>query len=204
MAKKKQKEIKATKNQWTFAADFVKNRSMLGAFDAAYPKHAEKPMYRKRSLAKRIFGQKGTQLAIQELTNDARTAEKLTIESHMHRLKRVADAAFEDGKWASALKAEELMGKASGFYVERSMNVNVTSSPDQIKSQMEALLEQHPQMASLLGMESPRILVGEQPPQLAIESQSDQACSPSGTETGTGTEAPIEVIEPTETPQDPQ
>ena len=156
MAKKLQKEISATKNQWTFAADFVKNRSLMSAFEAAYPKHAEKPMHRKRMMAKRIYAQKGTQLAITELTNDARNAEKLTVESHMHRLKRVADAAFEDGKWASSLKAEELMGKCAGFYVERSMNLSVTTSPDQIRSQMEALLEQHPQMGRLLGVGIPQ------------------------------------------------
>ena len=159
MAKKPQKEIRATDNQWTFASDYVRNRSMLSAFQAAYPKHGDKPMFRKRAMAKRIYAQKGTQLAIQELTEDVKRAEKLTVESHMAELKSIGKAAFQDGKWTAALKAEELRGKCAGFYIERSMNVNVSSSPDQLKSQMEALLEQHPQMATFLGVEQPRILV---------------------------------------------
>lgn len=132
---------------------------MLSAFEAAYPKHGPKPMHRKRSMAKRIFAQKGTQLAIKELTEDVRRAEKLTVESHMAKLGEIGEAAYKDGKWTAALKAEELRGKCAGFYVERSMNVSVTTSVDQIKSQMEALLEQHPQMAQVMGVESPRILL---------------------------------------------
>jgi len=182
MAKKLQKEVKATPRQWTYASDFVRNQSMLKAFEVAYPKHANKPMHRKRAMAKRIFAQQGTKMAIQELTQDVRRAEKLTVEGHLAELKRIRDAAFKAKQFATARQAEVDRGKCAGFYVERSMNLSVTTSPDQIRSQMEALLEQHPQMAKLLGVEPPRVLI------------SHQACSPS--ETSEETDSPVIDVDP--------
>ena len=195
MAKKLQKEIKPTPRQWTFASSYVRYQSILKAFDAAYPKHLEKPMHRKRAMSKRIFAQKGTQMAIQELTQDVRRAEKMTVEGHLSELKRIRDAAFAGGQFATARQAEVDRGKCAGFYIERSMNVNFTTSPDQIRSQLEALLQQYPQMAGVLGLEGQKVLrlPGEASPVVAV-----QSCSPQETSTGTDTEDRPEVIEPTD------
>ena len=197
MSKKSQKEIKPTPRQWTFASSYVRYQSILKAFDAAYPKHLEKPMYRKRAMSKRIFAQKGTQMAIQELTQDVRRAEKMTVEGHLSELKRIRDAAFAGGQFATARQAEVDRGKCAGFYIERSMNVNLTTNPDQIRSQLEALLQQYPQMTQVLGLE------GQKPLRLPeqrqdIEVVSVQSCSPQETSTDTDTEADLSSSEPTD------
>jgi phage terminase small subunit len=46
-------------------------------------------------------------------------AAEMTVEKHMHDLKRLRDGAESDGKWAAAVAAEVARGKVSGFYVEK-------------------------------------------------------------------------------------
>ena len=150
MARKKEKTLVPTDPQWTFASVYVRTQSVLEAFKAAYPKHTGKPMHRIRMMAKRQLTQQGTQIAIKELTNDVRTAEKLTVEGHMAELRKIRDAAFADGKYSVARQAEVDRGKCAGFYVERSMNMNVITSPQELKLQFEALLEQYPQASKFL------------------------------------------------------
>lgn len=150
MAKKKEKTISPTDAQWTFASVYVRTQSVLEAFKSAYPMHGNKPMHRIRSLAKRQLVQQGTQAAIKELTHDIRTAEKLTVEGHMAELRKIRDAAFEDGKYSVARQAEVDRGKCAGFYIERSLNMNVITSPQELKLQFEALLEQYPQVSQFL------------------------------------------------------
>lgn len=43
----------------------------------------------------------------------------ITLDQHMVDLKRIRDAAFDEGKFAAAASAEIARGKVAGFYVER-------------------------------------------------------------------------------------
>lgn len=57
--------------------------------------------------------------AIDEFKRQAGEEAKVTMAAHIAKLQEMRDAALSDGKWAAAVKAEELVGKASGLYVEQ-------------------------------------------------------------------------------------
>lgn len=44
---------------------------------------------------------------------------EITVDQHMADLKRIRDAAFDEGKYSAAATAEVARGKVAGFYVER-------------------------------------------------------------------------------------
>ena len=50
-----------------------------------------------------------------------KVAEKaeMTVDQHMTDLKRIRDAAFNEGKFSAAASAEIARGKVAGFYVDR-------------------------------------------------------------------------------------
>lgn len=48
----------------------------------------------------------------------AKRAE-MTVDQHMEDLKRIRDAAFNEGKFSAAAAAEVARGKVAGFYVEK-------------------------------------------------------------------------------------
>lgn len=57
--------------------------------------------------------------AIAEAQQKLATTAGMTIEQHMEDLKRIRDAAFDEGKFSAAATAEVARGKVAGFYVER-------------------------------------------------------------------------------------
>ena len=56
---------------------------------------------------------------VEELRKPIADKAMITLESHIERLKELAELAIEQGQIAAAIKAEELCGKASGVYVEK-------------------------------------------------------------------------------------
>ena len=51
----------------------------------------------------------------------AKAAERaeLTVDQHMADLKRIRDAAMQEGKFSAAATAEVARGKVAGFYIDR-------------------------------------------------------------------------------------
>lgn len=151
MAKKTR--INPTDAQWKFASEYVRNRSIVKALVVAYPKNAGLTLGQQRKRARQTMGMKGTKVAIQQLENDARSAQRLTVEQHMAKLEEIRDAAMEEGKYSVARAAEVDRGKCAGFYVERSMNMNVNvGSVEELRSRIAAFAEQHPQAAQRVGL----------------------------------------------------
>lgn len=76
-----------------------------------------------RTTARQIGQQTLSKLDVADAISEAqkRVAETagITVDQHMADLKRIRDAAFEDGKFSAAATAEIARGKVSGFYVER-------------------------------------------------------------------------------------
>jgi len=56
---------------------------------------------------------------VEELRKPIAAKAMITLESHIERLKELAELAIKEGQIAAAIKAEELCGKASGVYVEK-------------------------------------------------------------------------------------
>jgi len=57
--------------------------------------------------------------AIQAAQSKLAESHGITLDQHITDLKRIRDAAFDEGKFAAAASAEIARGKVAGFYVER-------------------------------------------------------------------------------------
>lgn len=68
---------------------------------------------------------------VEELRKPIADKAMITLESHIERLKELAELAIEQGQIAAAIKAEELCGKASGVYVEKRQITGADGGPVQ-------------------------------------------------------------------------
>ena len=64
----------------------------------------------------------------------------ITLDQHMVDLKRIRDAAFDEGKFSAAASAEIARGKVAGFYVERHEVEDVTDRAEIMRRRREARL----------------------------------------------------------------
>jgi len=167
MARKK--SVKPTSQQWVFASVFVRTASPIKALIEAYPQYSDQPVGKQRGRAKQILSLKGTQVAIKDLQGEARASQRLTVDRHMAELEEIRDLAKKEGKLGVARAAEVDRGKCAGFYVDRSLNMNVVTSTEEIKARLEAIVEQHPQMAALLGLTPSATLPPGQEPKNQVE-----------------------------------
>lgn len=68
---------------------------------------------------------------VEELRQPIAQKAMITLESHIERLKELANMAIEQGQIAAAIKAEELCGKASGVYIEKRQITGADGGPVQ-------------------------------------------------------------------------
>ena len=68
---------------------------------------------------------------VEELRKPIAEKAMITLESHIRRLKELAELAIDQGQIAAAIKAEELCGKASGVYVEKRQITGADGGPVQ-------------------------------------------------------------------------
>jgi phage terminase small subunit len=69
------------------------------------------------------------------------TKLELTVEAHLERLRALSIAAEADGQYSAAVKAEELRGKVSGFYVEKvEHSGRVDMTPDEREKAIVGIL----------------------------------------------------------------
>jgi hypothetical protein len=87
----------------------------------AYIKHYGKAATEKSSaeMASRLRWKPAVMDMITELRRRAGEEAKVTMGSHIKKLQELRDQAYDEGKVAAAIRAEELIGKASGLYVEQ-------------------------------------------------------------------------------------
>lgn len=68
---------------------------------------------------------------VEELRKPIADKAMITLESHIERLKELAELAIDQGQIAAAIKAEELCGKASGVYIEKRQITGADGGPVQ-------------------------------------------------------------------------
>lgn len=68
---------------------------------------------------------------VEELRKPIANKAMITLESHIARLKELAELAIDQGQIAAAIKAEELCGKASGVYIEKRQITGENGGPIQ-------------------------------------------------------------------------
>jgi len=81
--------------------------------------------------ASKIMARPNVRTRVEELRKPIAEKAMLTLESHMERLKELAEIALDNGQVAAAIKAEELRGKASGIYVEKKQITGADGGPVQ-------------------------------------------------------------------------
>jgi len=72
---------------------------------------------------------------------------KITPENHIQMLAKIRDQALAEKMYGVAGRMEELRGKATGLYVEKTMNLNKNEydnlSEDELDQRMRQILEDH-------------------------------------------------------------
>jgi phage terminase small subunit len=81
--------------------------------------------------ASKIMARPHVRTRVGELRKPIAEKAMITLESHMERLKELAQIALDNGQVAAAIKAEELRGKASGIYVEKKQITGENGGPIQ-------------------------------------------------------------------------
>jgi len=78
---------------------------------------------------------------IDEIKSHIEEKYKVTFDSHVKELWELREKAKEKNNIQTAVRAEELRAKVTGFYVERSMNINKNIEEDKFKDQTPEEIE---------------------------------------------------------------
>ena len=117
------REIKRAKTDLTlrqqqFCNEYVSNGgNATAAYKAAYNSSNMLPATINRK-AKTLMDTGKIRARIDQLTAPAAKKAALTVESHIEELSRLKEAAETAGHFTAAIRAEELRGKAVGFYLK--------------------------------------------------------------------------------------
>lgn len=90
--------------------------------------------------ASRLLSNAEVRHAVDSAQMKAASRNEMTVDQHLADLKRIRDAAFDEGKYAAAASAEVARGKVSGFYVEKVQVEDVTDRAEQMRKRREARL----------------------------------------------------------------
>lgn len=165
MAKSKKKKVKqksslvreVTGQQWAFCYEFVRTNDKYRALDAGYPHMKGRKVSLRRLLVGKILKSARISRLIEEMRLDIRQVQKITLEQHLSVLGDIRDRCLGEGKFSEALRAEELRGKASGFYVDRKLTMKVDLDPQQMRNRAQSLVESNPRLQELLGLKLNRL-----------------------------------------------
>ncbi len=116
-----------------FAQGLFEGLSATAAYEKAGYRH-------NRANAVRLKAKDDIQSRLTELHEAAVEAAGVTIEGHLARLADLRDRAEADESWGAAVRAKELRGKASGFYVTRTLDVGSGVRPEVVAKQVADML----------------------------------------------------------------
>lgn len=145
------KPMKISDCDWLFAYRVVYGVGLSSSFKEAYPKRAAKLTASSTYQAGVNLKEKpNVKKQIELIRTQILAEEKLLPEQHMAKLKQIRDAALEKGNFTAAIRAEELRGKCAGFYIERSMSLEVKMSEAEIIDRLKQLSAANPDVAALI------------------------------------------------------
>ena len=191
MAKRKKGKT-ITDQEWTFCYEWIKYGDIIKAYDAAYPKSSNRSRARKHYDAKQIAARPAVKDECSRIRAELRSSDRLTLEQHMAHCAVIRDKAMEAGQFAAAARAEELRGKAAGFYIEKHVVITETLSNLEAMNRLEILVSGNERLQQVLGKSLPKG-IGQQAQPAVASSPKD---SPARTE--------VEVLEATERSDDPK
>ena len=97
--------------------------SQAVAYRIAYPTSKKWPDKSVREAASHLAAHPTIRERVTELRKPAAEAAQMTLISHLKELQRLKERCEAAKDYRGATRAEELRGKVSGFYVERTMDV---------------------------------------------------------------------------------
>lgn len=115
---------KLTEKQERFCLAYIETGNASEAYRRAYGAENMAPSTVNRK-AKDVLDNGKITARLQELRAPAVASARLTLEQHLHDLKRLRDKADRSKDFGAAIRAEVSRGKAAGLYVE---NVNISVS----------------------------------------------------------------------------
>ena len=102
-----------------FAQLVAIGKTQSAAYRESFPKSKKWKPETIWSHASRLASDDKVRARIDELREEMRQSANITLQSHLEELERLKRVAYLSGEIAAMLKAEELRGKASGFYVTK-------------------------------------------------------------------------------------
>lgn len=123
--------IVLTPKQEKFALEVASGKTQSDAYRAAFNVRSTTKPETINQAASRLMADSNISARVEELRKPIAQQAMITLESHINRLKELAELAIEQGQIAAAIKAEELCGKASGVYVEKRQITGADGGPVQ-------------------------------------------------------------------------
>lgn len=107
-----------TPKQEAFVIAYLESGNASEAYRRAYRAENMKDASIRVNAAK-LLANTNIALRVEQIRKPAADAAQVTVEQHLNDLKRIRDAAFDEGKYAAAATAEVARGKVAGLYVEK-------------------------------------------------------------------------------------
>lgn len=120
-----------TPKQEKFALAVASGKTQSDAYREAFNVRPTTKPETVNQAASRLMADSNISARVEELRKPIANKAMITLESHIARLKELAELAIKEGQIAAAIKAEELCGKASGVYVEKRQITGVDGGPIQ-------------------------------------------------------------------------
>lgn len=177
--------VKATSRQWLCAHWFVKGKTKVEAYSIAYPEQVEQLSIRRLySRAARQFSRPLVADLVSQMQAELSAMRLRTIPQYLDDLEAAGLAALADGDHKTRVKSLELMGRVLGYYVDRSVSVQVTRDEASLTRDLELIQQAHPQLFPLapraqlsappIVVEIPAPQAGAQPAPRVVESAPPQ------------------------------
>lgn len=146
MSKSKEKEIKVlTDKEKLFAKLYVENmysNNTLTNTDIAIAAGYAKDSAHQRAYENTTYKLKPHVVKyIEELKEDFRVRNQITLEKHMARLNEIHQMAKEKGQLHTSLNAEVYRGKVAGYYVEKQL-IKQDESEEEIEQKLKSIMDQ--------------------------------------------------------------
>ena len=103
-----------TGKQEAFCLAYIETGNASEAYRRAYNAESMKPATVNRK-AKMLMDMGKIRARLTELQSEAAEKSKLTLESHLEKLRELRDAAADFGQFSAAIRAEIARGKAAGL-----------------------------------------------------------------------------------------
>lgn len=118
-----------TPKQEKFALAVASGKTQSDAYREAFNVRPTTKPETVNQQASRLMADRNISARVEELRKPIANKAMITLESHIARLKELAELAIQEGQIAAAIKAEELCGKASGVYVEKRQITGADGGP---------------------------------------------------------------------------